>query len=49
MKDENDAHRPGSSMAKIYQLKKNPGSTPELSLVGSAENVGKMPVDGESM
>ncbi len=49
MKDENDAHRPGSSMAKIYQLKKNPGSTPELSLVGSAENVGKMPVNGESM
>ncbi|TKA48747.1 hypothetical protein B0A54_00883 [Friedmanniomyces endolithicus] len=45
VKDENDAHRPGSSMAKIYQLKKNPGSTPELSLVGSAENVGKMPVD----
>ncbi|KAK0275596.1 hypothetical protein LTR35_010866 [Friedmanniomyces endolithicus] len=49
VKDENDAHRPGSSMAKIYQLKKNPGSTPELSLVGSAENVGKMPVDGESI
>ncbi|TKA43129.1 hypothetical protein B0A54_06077 [Friedmanniomyces endolithicus] len=45
VKDENDAHRPGSSMAKIYQLKKNPGSTPELSLVGSAENVGKMSVD----
>ncbi|KAK0355233.1 hypothetical protein LTR57_012081 [Friedmanniomyces endolithicus] len=48
MKDENDAHRPGSSMAKIYQLKKNPGSTPELSLVGSAENVGKMPVDANN-
>ncbi|KAK1074896.1 hypothetical protein LTR74_000740 [Friedmanniomyces endolithicus] len=48
VKDENDAHRPGSSMAKIYQLKKNPGSTPELSLVGSAENVGKMPVDANN-
>ncbi|KAK0258524.1 hypothetical protein LTS09_006783 [Friedmanniomyces endolithicus] len=48
VKDENDAHRPGSSMAKIYQLKKNPGSTPELSLVGSAENVGKMSVDANN-
>ncbi|KAK0347187.1 hypothetical protein LTR02_000847 [Friedmanniomyces endolithicus] len=48
VKDENDAHRPGSSMAKIYQLKKNPGSTPELSLVGSAENVGKMPVNANN-
>ncbi|KAK5122442.1 hypothetical protein LTR85_004026 [Meristemomyces frigidus] len=40
--DDDEAYRPGSSsMSKIYHLRKNPGSTPELSLVGSAENVGK--------
>lgn len=42
VKEEDDAYGPGSSsMSKIYHLRKNPGSTPELSLVGSAENVGK--------
>jgi len=42
VRDEDDAYRPGnSSMSKIYHLRKNPGSTPELSLVGSAESVGK--------
>ncbi|KAK3109234.1 hypothetical protein LTR53_017733, partial [Teratosphaeriaceae sp. CCFEE 6253] len=47
--EESDANRPGSSsMAKIYQLKKNPGSTPELSLLGSAEKVDSMPAEGES-
>lgn len=30
-----------SSMSKIYHLRKAPGSTPELSLVGSAESVAK--------
>jgi len=45
---EDDAYQPGtSSMSKIYHLKKNPGSTPELSLVGSAENVGKIAGEGE--
>lgn len=28
-------------MSKVYHLRNNPGSTPELSLVGSAESVGK--------
>jgi len=49
VKDESDANRPGSSsMAKIYQLKKSPGSTPELSLLGSAEKVDRPTEDGES-
>ena len=39
---EAEDHRPGSSsMSKIYHLRKAPGSTPELSLVGSAESVAK--------
>ncbi|KAK4546030.1 hypothetical protein LTR36_002167 [Oleoguttula mirabilis] len=42
VKEDDEAYRPGSSsMSKIYHLRKNPGSTPELSLVGSAESVGK--------
>lgn len=50
VKDEEEAYRPGSSsMSKIYHLRKNPGSTPELSLVGSAESVGKAAGDGESI
>ncbi|KAK5107461.1 hypothetical protein LTR62_001259 [Meristemomyces frigidus] len=41
VKDEQDAYRPtnSSSMAAVYQLKKNVGSSPELSLVGSTENI----------
>lgn len=47
VKDDND-YRPGSSsVSKIYHLRKDPGSTPELSLVGSAENVGKHNSEGE--
>ena len=46
---DDDEYRPGSSsMSKIYHLRKNPGSTPELSLVGSAENVRRQSEDGES-
>ena len=46
---DDDEYRPGSSsMSKIYHLRKNPGSTPELSLVGSAENVRKQSGEGES-
>ena len=44
---EDDEYRPGSSsMSKIYHLRKAPGSTPELSLVGSAENVAKSNNEG---
>lgn len=47
VKDDNE-YRPGSSsMSKIYHLRKDPGSTPELSLVGSAENVRKQSSEGE--
>ena len=47
VKDDNE-YRPGSSsMSKIYHLRKDPGSTPELSLVGSAENVSKQASEGE--
>lgn len=46
---DDDEYRPGSSsMSKIYHLRKNPGSTPELSLVGSAESERKQSDDGES-
>lgn len=46
--EDDEAYRPGSSsMSKIYHLKKNPGSTPELSLVRSAENGAKQPSEGE--
>jgi hypothetical protein len=39
---EDENRRPGSgSMSQIYHLRQAPGSTPELSLVGSAENVAK--------
>lgn len=41
-KEGEDDYRPGSSsMSKVYHLRNNPGSTPELSLVGSADNVSK--------
>lgn len=47
VRNEHEAYPPGSSsMSKIYHLRKNPGSTPELSLVGSAENLSKSG-DGE--
>lgn len=47
VKDDSE-YRPGSSsMSKIYHLRKDAGSTPELSLVGSAENVGKQSGEGE--
>jgi hypothetical protein len=47
VKDDSE-YRPGSSsMSKIYHLRKDPGSTPELSLVGSAENVSKQASEGE--
>lgn len=46
---DDDEYRPGSSsVSKIYHLRKNPGSTPELSLVGSAESDRKHSDDGES-
>ena len=49
IKDDDDAYRQNSnSMSKIYHLRKNPGSTPELSLVGSAENVAKTSAEGTS-
>jgi hypothetical protein len=35
-----------SSISQIYHLRKAPGSTPELSLVAGAENVGKPSLDG---
>lgn len=38
-----DYRQGNSSMSKIYHLRKAAGSTPELSLVGSAENVNKVP------
>lgn len=45
---DDEEYRPGSSsVSKIYHLRKNPGSTPELSLVGSAENVRKEADEGE--
>jgi len=50
VKEEDDTYGPNSSsMSKIYHLRKNPGSTPELSLVGGAENVGKPGGDGKCL
>lgn len=44
---EGEDDRPGSSaMSRVYHLRNNPGSTPELSLVGSTESFGKEE-DGE--
>lgn len=38
-----------SSVAQMYKLQHRNGSTPELSLIGSADNVnGKVPADGKS-
>lgn len=46
---DDEEYRPGSSsVSKIYHLRKNPGSTPELSLVGSKENVQKQQLEGKS-
>lgn len=48
-RDEQDDYRPGtSSVSKIYHLRRNPGSTPELSLVGSHENIHRDATDGKS-
>lgn len=47
--EKDDYTRPGtSSMSKVYHLRNNPGSTPELSLVGSQENVSKSSSEGMS-
>lgn len=47
MRDEDDTLRPSSSsMSKIYHLRKTPGSTPELSLVGSVDSSAKTPLQG---
>lgn len=46
-KDDEDVRPSSSSMSKIYHLRKNPGSTPELSLVGSKENVRLQSSEGE--
>lgn len=43
---EEDSSGAGS-MSRIYHLKKNPGSTPELSLVGSTESFDRDPADGK--
>ncbi|KAK3677786.1 hypothetical protein LTR78_002636 [Recurvomyces mirabilis] len=44
VKAENDVYRSTTSgVAAVYQLKKNVGSSPELSLVGSMENIGVNP------
>ncbi len=48
VKDDEDFRPSSSSMSKIYHLRKNPGSTPELSLVGSKENARKQSNEGES-
>lgn len=47
-KDDEEYRPNSSSMSKIYHLRKNPGSTPELSLVGSAENARRQSSEGES-
>lgn len=45
---EDDEYRPGSSsVSQIYRLRKAAGSTPELSLVGSAENIQRQAMEGE--
>ena len=47
-KENEEEYRPGtSSMSKIYHLRKNPGSTPELSLVGGADTVQMPKTEGE--
>lgn len=46
-KDDDEFRPNSSSMSKIYHLRKNPGSTPELSLVGSAESVRKKSDDSK--
>lgn len=47
VKDDEELRPSSSSVSKIYHLRKNPGSTPELSLVGSKENVQKQQIEGE--
>jgi hypothetical protein len=47
-REDRDEYRPTtSSVSKIDHLRNNPGSTPELSLVGSQENIGKDSLEGE--
>lgn len=46
-KDDDELRPTSSSMSKIYHLRKNPGSTPELSLVGSKESVRKQSIEGK--
>lgn len=47
-KDREEEYRPNtSSMSKIYHLRNNPGSTPELSLVGSNENMRKDSIESK--
>lgn len=48
VKDDSEYRPSSSSMSKIYHLRKDAGSTPELSLVGSAENVAKQSSEGKS-
>lgn len=43
---EEEAEPSASSISQVYHLRKAPGSTPELSLVTGAENVGKASLDG---
>jgi hypothetical protein len=43
---EEEAEPSTSSISQVYHLRKAPGSTPELSLVPGAENVGKTSLDG---
>ncbi|WPB08078.1 uncharacterized protein RHO25_012742 [Cercospora beticola] len=47
-RNEKEEYRPGtSSVSKIYHLRNNPGSTPELSLVGSQEAISKQSSESE--
>lgn len=47
-KDKEDEYRANTgSMSKIYHLRNNPGSTPELSLVGSNENMRKDSIESK--
>ncbi|KXT18185.1 hypothetical protein AC579_7715 [Pseudocercospora musae] len=48
-KNDKDDYRPNTgSMSKIYHLRNNPGSTPELSLLGSNENIQKQSSESET-
>nr|OQO24349.1 hypothetical protein B0A51_05576 [Rachicladosporium sp. CCFEE 5018] len=47
-KENDDPRAGGGSMSKIYHLKKAPGSTPELRLVGGGENGSKSSTEAEA-